>query len=495
MSNFYTDVRVIRGEIYFRGYKDGERIKENLNYQPTLFIPTNKPTEYTTLFGHPVSPMNFSSIKEARSFVRDYKDVVNFTLFGNTRFEYCYIGDNYPGRVEHDSSLLELVNFDIEVGSPRSFPEPDEALFPIISIAAKRKNKIYIWGTKSYQVRDGEVYFECKNEIDLLEKFISWWENIEPDIITGWNIRVFDIPYLVNRIKNVFGRQAALRLSPWRLISDKTDTWFGKKFKYYELVGVQMLDYLQMYKNQGGETENNRLETIAQHELDIGKIQNPYDSHYEMWEKDHQTFIEYNVRDVELVSMLEEKKQYIEMYIRMAYDAKVNYSDVFKQVTMWDAIIFNYFKGKKWVLPQSEDEIKNEKYAGAYVKEPIPGMYNWIASFDLDALYPHLIAQYNISPECITDTFVPGTFYRTSDNKYIIDKLLSREFDFSFLEEKNLTISANGHCFSRDREGFLPEILMQMYGDRKVYKKKMIEYKKALELVNDEIRKRKRTGK
>jgi DNA polymerase elongation subunit (family B) len=492
MSNFYTDVRVIRGEIYYRGYKDGERVKGNFNYEPTLFIPSNEPSEYKTLFGDNVSPMKFSSIREAKSFIKDYKDVVNFTFYGNTRFEYCYIGDNFPGRVEHDTSLMEVVNFDIEVGSPKSFPEADEALFPIISIAAKRKGKFYIWGTKDYDKKENEVYFHCKDEIDLLEKFITWWERIEPDIITGWNIRAFDVPYLVNRIKNVFGKEAAVRLSPWKLLSDKTDTWFGKKFKYYELVGIQLLDYLQIYKKQGGETENNRLETIAQHELGIGKVENPYDSHYDMWEQDHQMFIEYNVRDVELVSLLEEKKQYLEMYILMACDAKVNYSDVFRQVTMWDAIIFNYFKTKKWVLPQKQEEDKFEKYAGAFVKEPVPGMYKWVVSFDLDALYPHLIAQYNISPECLSEIFIPDTYFKTNDDRYNVDALLERKINVSeYLHDENITMAANGHCFTRDREGFLPEILMQMYEDRKAYKRKMIEYEKALELVNDEIKRRK----
>ena len=131
---------------------------------------------------------------------------------------------------------------------------------------------------------------------------------------------------------------------------------------------------------------------LGQKKLDHSEFDTFRDFYTGNWQK----FIEYNIKDVELVDQLEDKMKLIELCLTMAYDAKVNYTDVFFQVRTWDAIIYNYLKRKNVVIPPKVRTDKDTQYAGAYVKEPIPGKYDWVVSFDLNSLYPHLIMQYNI---------------------------------------------------------------------------------------------------
>jgi len=186
----------------------------------------------------------------------------------------------------------------------------------------------------------------------------------------------------------------------------------------------------------------------------------------ESWNK----FTSYNIIDVELVDRMEDKMKLIELAITMAYDAKVNYSDVFYQVRMWDAIIYNYLKKRNIIIPPKERSDKDAKYAGAYVKESIPGKYDWVVSFDLNSLYPHLIMQYNISPETLRETRHPSV---------TVDKILNQELTFELY--KDSAVCANGAMYRKDVRGFLPELMEKIYKDRTIYKKKMLIAKQDYE--------------
>lgn len=184
------------------------------------------------------------------------------------------------------------------------------------------------------------------------------------------------------------------------------------------------------------------------------------------WEK----YIDYNIKDVELVYQLEDKMKLIELCFTMAYDAKINFNDIFYQVRTWDAIIYNYLKKRNIVIPHKDRSEKNDKFVGAYVKEPKPGMYDWIVSLDLDSLYPHLIMQFNVSPETLVEQKHPTV---------TIDKILNRELNFD--DYKDYCICANGAMYRKDIRGFLPELMEKMYDERKLFKKKMLEAKKQYE--------------
>jgi len=177
---------------------------------------------------------------------------------------------------------------------------------------------------------------------------------------------------------------------------------------------------------------------------------------------------------VELVDRLEDKMKLIELAVTMAYDAKVNFDDVYSQVRMWDTLIYNFLREDNLVVPPKKVSQKDEKYAGAYVKEPIPGMYDWVVSFDLNSLYPHLIMQYNISPETLCDRKHPSV---------TVDRLLNCEIDLSNLGNK--TVCPNGSMYRTDIQGFLPKMMQRIYDERTIYKKLMLDAKKEYEKTKD----------
>jgi DNA polymerase elongation subunit (family B) len=295
--------------------------------------------------------------------------------------------------------------------------------------------------------------------------------------VTGWNIQFFDIPYLYNRIKRLMDDKVANRLSPYRMIGERTTTIHNRQQTAFDLVGIAILDYLELYKKfTYTQQESFRLDHIAYIELSENKIDySEYETLHQLYKLDYQKFIEYNIKDVELVDKLDEKMKFIDMVLALAYDAKVNMTDVFTQVRMWDTLTHNHLWKKSIVVPQKKHTSKNEQYAGAYVKEPAPGKYEWVVSFDLNSLYPHLIMQYNVSP----DTFISGKHTTTT-----IDELLEGAYE----PDRNYCMAANGHYFKKDVQGFLPEMMQKMYDDRVLYKKKMIEAQKELENIKAQLK-------
>ena len=179
--------------------------------------------------------------------------------------------------------------------------------------------------------------------------------------------------------------------------------------------------------------------------------------------------------DVEIVDKLEDKMKLIELVLAMAYDAKVNYTDVLGSTKYWDILIYNYLRQKKIVIPQKIPKTKPDKFEGAYVKEPQVGMHKWVMSFDLNSLYPHLIMQYNISPETLVA--------QDKVKDMSVDKLLDRKVDTSIL--KGVTLTPNGALFKTNKRGFLPEIMQSMYNDRVKYKKLLLQAKQEYENTKD----------
>ena len=306
--------------------------------------------------------------------------------------------------------------------------------------------------------RDDVTYHKCRDENQLIMKFLEMWETNYPDIVTGWNIQFFDIPYIYNRITKLMGDNTSKRLSPWRKIGERTTTIHNKQQTAFDLVGIAVLDYIEFYKKfTYSQQENYRLDTIATIELGEKKIDySEFENLHQLYRLDFQKFIEYNIHDVELVDRLEDKMKLIEMAMALAYDAKVNFTDVFTQVRMWDTLIHNHLMDKNIVVPQNETSSKDAQYAGAYVKEPKPGKYKWVVSFDLNSLYPHLIMQYNVSP----DTFVDGKFTNIT-----VDQLLDGKYE----PDNEYCMAANGHYFRRDKQGFLPEMMETMYTELRLW--------------------------
>jgi len=473
---FYTNVQLVGNNFLVRGYENGKHFMVRETFAPTLFVSSKKNTKYKTLTGESVEPINPGSVRDCREFFKRYDGVDNFDIFGNDRYIYQYISEMYPEpEVKFDISKIKLTTLDIEVKSENGFPDVESSAEEIllISIQDYTTKQIRTWGQGPFNNKqDNVIYKSFNSEYELLNAFINWWmiEENTPEVITGWNIELYDIPYLSRRLERVLGEKLMKRLSPWGLVTEDEIYISGRKNIAYDIGGVTQLDYLNLYKKFTYKAqESYRLDYIASVELGQKKLDHSeFDTFKDFYTQGWQKFVEYNIIDVELVDRLEDKMKLIELAITMAYDAKANYVDVFSQVRMWDTIIYNYLKKKNIVIPPKNRSYKDAKYAGAYVKEPIPGKYDWVVSFDLNSLYPHLIMQYNISPETLIDARHP---------KATVDRILSKEESI----QGDYAVCANGAQYRKDVRGFLPELMEKIYKDRTIYKKKMLEAKQQYE--------------
>jgi len=474
MSAFYTNVQLIGNQFLVRGVDNGKRYEHRDEFFPTLFVKSKKKSKYKTLNGESVETINPGTVRDCRDFYKRYEDVEGFEIYGHDRYIYQYISEKYPeDEIKFDISKIKLVTLDIEVASEQGFPDVESCEEEILAISIQdyTTKQIITWGVKPFQNNRKDVtYHHCPSEYDLLNHFITHWMRDVPDVITGWNIQLYDIPYICKRLRRVLGEKLMKRMSPWGLCSEGEIHLMGRRHTTFDVGGVCQLDYLDLYKKFTYKAqESYRLDYIAEVELGQKKLDHSeFDTFKDFYHKGWQKFIEYNIVDVELVDRLEDKMKLIELALTMAYDAKVNYNDVFYQVRMWDNIIYNYLKKRDIVIPPKNKSQKNEKYAGAYVKEPKPGRYDWVVSFDLNSLYPHLIMQYNISPETLREARCPGAS---------VERFLNQETEIG----SEYATCANGAQYRKDVRGFLPELMDKMYGDRVVFKKRMIQAKKDYE--------------
>jgi DNA polymerase elongation subunit (family B) len=461
-----------------RGYENGRHFMTREKFNPTLFVPSNKKTKYQTLGGEYVESVHPGSVRDCREFIKKYDGVENFKIYGNTGYIYQYISEMYPEEeIKFDTSKIKISTIDIEVASENGFPDVESAAEEILLITVQdyATKQIRTWGKGPFNnTQQNVIYKGFRTEYELLDDFINWWmiEGNTPEVVTGWNSELYDIPYLIRRLDRILGEKLMKRFSPWGLVTEGEIYIAGRKNISYDVGGITQLDYLNLYKKFTYKAqESYRLDYIASVELGQKKLDHSeFDTFKDFYTKGWQKFVEYNIIDVELVDRMEDKMKLIELAITMAYDAKANYADVFSQVRMWDTIIYNYLKKRNIVIPPKERSDKDSKYAGAYVKEPIPGKYDWVVSFDLNSLYPHLIMQYNISPETLLDERHPNV---------TVDKILNQEITFELYKDK--AVCANGAMFRKDVRGFLPELMEKIYKDRTIYKKKMLAAKQEYE--------------
>ncbi len=475
---FYTNVFQIGNDILIRGYENGKHFSDRQKFQPTLYVPTKRKSKWRTLDNIPVEPVQPGTIKDCREFIDKYSSVNGFAVFGNERYVHQYISEMYPeDEIKFDISKIKLITIDIEVAAESGFPDPFNCAEELLLITIQDYNtkKVITFGSRPYanQDRPNFRYVQCHDEEDLINRFLDWWQENTPEVITGWNCEFYDIPYLTGRIERIMGEKTMKKMSPWNILRRNEIVIAGRKNISCDVAGISVIDYLDLYKKSPGtpNQESYRLDHIASEELGQKKLDHSeFDTFREFYTKAWDKFVDYNIVDVELVDKLEDKLKLIDLCLTRAYDAKVNFSDIAYQVRTWDAIIYNYLKKQHIVIPQKERNQKDEKYAGAYVKEPKPGVYEWVVNFDLNSLYPHLIMQYNISPETLLDKKHPSA---------TVDKLLNQDITFEMYSD--YAVCANGAMYRKDKKGFLPELMEKMYNERVIFKKKMIQAKKDYE--------------
>jgi len=472
---FYTNAFLRGNTIFLRGYENCKRVSVKVPYKPYLFISskTEKP-EYKTISGSMVSKIEFDSIKEAKDFTETYDDVSGFGIYGMDRFIYPFLNDEYPGDIQYDKDLIRVANIDIEVDSSDGFPSIESANKAITAITVEYKKTYHVFTTVKYTKHRDDVETNIFSyEMDMLKSFLHWWKKTDFDVVTGWNVEFFDIPYLVNRIRNLLGNTWANNMSPWEIIRERTVRMWNKDQQLYDIIGMAVLDYQQLYtKFTYTKQESYRLDHIAYVELGERKMDySEYESLSDLCSQNPQKFIEYNIRDVELITKLEEKMALIELAYAIAYDAKVNLEDAFTSVLLWDVIIHNYMLSKNIVVNQTKKGDKDRQFEGAFVMDPEIGIHDWVASFDVNSLYPSLIVQYNMSPE---------TYRGMIHNFRSIDDLLKYGLSDIINEAKggNLAIAANGTCWDKTEKGIFPQLVEHMIEQRVFFKNKMTEAKK-----------------
>jgi len=494
MADFYTSVLAVGNNILYRGVKNGRSVCLKVAYTPTLYLQSNKQTKFKSLNGETLEPLKFETMKDARDFIKNYEQVENFKVYGNSRFEYAFIAENFKGDIEWDQDKVKVAIIDIEVGSENGFPDPYIASEPITAICIKYiggESKVY--GCGDYINNDENVnYIKCRDEYTLCKRFLEDWQSNYPDVVTGWNIKFFDIPYLVNRFRKILGEDTDRKLSPWNMINEREVYAMGKTNVAYDISGVATLDYIELYRwyAPGGKSqESYRLDNIAQVELGEGKISyDEFENLHQLYRLNYQKFIEYNIKDVELILKLEDKLKLIELGLTLAYDTKTNYNDIFAQTRMWDAMTYGYLLNRDIIVPPNLHTSKDKRFEGAYVKDPQIGMHEWVASFDLNSLYPHLMMQYNISPETVIHPNDHTLKMRDVISKGVtVDKMLNKEIDLDGIE--GATLTPNGQFFNTKIRGFLPNMLQDMYEDRKKFKNMMLKAQQDYENEKDESKK------
>ena len=470
---FYKNVDQVGDRILVRGWDGYKEVRFRDEFRPTLYVKSKKESKFSTLYGEPVRPIQPGTIRDCKQFCQQYDEVDGFEISGNQMYLYQWISDNFPGEVDYDPSKIRVFTIDIETAAENGFPDIESADQEILLISVKDSftGLYHVWGSKPFENSHTDVsYTLCADEQELLRKYLAWWIENYPDVITGWNVQLFDVPYICNRLDRILGTKETKLFSPWKLLSSREIYIQGRKNICYDVSGITVLDYLDLYRkftytNQ----ESYRLDHIALVELGSKKLDHSeFDTFKEFYTQDWQKFVEYNIHDVRLVDQLEDKMKLMDLAFTLAYDAKVNLEDVFSQVRMWDSIIYNYLRKRDIVIPPKHRNEKSDKYAGAYVKEPKTGRYDWVVNFDLNSLYPHLIMQYNISPETLRETRHPSAS---------VEGILNGEVQI----DGDDCVCANGAQYRKDVRGFLPELMEKIYDERSIYKRNMIEAKKKYE--------------
>ena len=484
-NSFYTSAFRHGKVIKYVGYEEGKKVSFTVPYRPTLFV-TNKGNnahDWNALDGTSVEPIVFGSMAEATDFVKSYSDVPNFKVYGNTNYVSQYLNDTFPGEIKWDRNLINVTSLDIETKFGDGFPEPALADQEVTAITMKNNidDTYYTFGCGEYDVDKAllqthtVIYVKCADEKELLHKFVYHWAKTSPDIVTGWNCEFFDIPYLVNRIRKINGESRMKMLSPWRMIDEReTHTGYGQTTLKYEIKGVAILDYMAIFKKFGysyGPQESYKLDHIAnvvlgEKKLDFGEASDLNELHA----NDYQKFIDYNIKDVELIDRMEDKLGLISLCLTMAYRGGVNYEQVLGTVAIWDSIIYRDLHSKRIAVPQNSESFKGA-YPGGYVKEPHVGMHDWVCSFDLNSLYPSIIMQYNMSPE---------TILNDDELNVTVETVLAKQVKNTV---PNTALAVGGTRFSTKKLGIIPAIIQEIYNDRVKFKQAQLKAEQELELT------------
>ena len=477
--NFYTNCLLHGNKILLKGISDGREYLKKVDYRPSLYTLTDNDSEFKTIYGDNLKEKKFDSIRDAKQYISDNKEVSNFKIFGNDDLAQQYLCREFS-EVKYDPSKIKISVFDIETTTEHGFPEwqnPIEEIL-LVTFVDYHTKVITAFGRRPID-RDkfthikGEYYFNLiPNEKEFIEK-VARHVRSNVDILSGWYIGGFDLPYLFARAKTLLGEEFIHEFSPWGIVNTRVRrSESGQVSEYYDIKGISVLDYIDLYEKYAvKKQENYALDTIANVELGVGKLENPYNSFKDWYENDFTNFTEYNAIDCMRVIELEEKLNMILLVISIAYDAHINFDEVASPVRTWHGILHHYFYENNMAVEVKTSYPEGKSIMGGYVHDIDPIKKDWTITFDATSLYPSIIMGWNISPETLSE----GT------TDISIESSLA---DFK-PREADVCIALNTHMFSRDKQGVIPKVIERVFVDRQTYKKKMLEAKSKYEETGD----------
>lgn len=568
-KKFYTFVGTMDNAVYHRYYDENknevcEKVEE---YDYTLYIEHHsEKSGYKSLLGRNLKEFMFPTPQDLSKFYRENKDM--FSIHGNDSAVQQFIAKEYNYDVKQ-TCPVNILNFDLEVEHSQGFPDPQKGEQEILSVSVKKfgaDEVMYSIGTKplvEYDNPNGK-YIQCKDEKEVIVQFLKIWKDINPQIITGWNIDNFDIPYLVNRIKNVFGKKALSHLSPFKDKVKNNDKLITEKLVndkiQYEIFGITSYDYIELYQKYNlQKQESYKLDYIGEVEISQRKVNfdeykkslmNLYNGEittdlktpfaeldtimkfarirevsrrrlaqvgytiendtkflgedvysFELDSFDFQLikdgdndtlkgiynycdervktlsykkFVMYNEQDANIVELIDNKKKYIKQAVRVAHMSRSRLRDIFGTVAPWDNMLYARLLAKGIQIPPRESFEKDEKFTGAYVKDPILGFHKWIVSFDYKSLYPSIIRLLKMSPESL----IKG---QDENRMATLAKILSREYETDSIKEQGHGVAGNGSVFDQSVDGVLPETMEFLMEERDVVKDEMKDYKNYMQ--------------
>jgi len=499
MKDFYTNIINVGDDMIVVGYKDGKKIKEKVPFPTEIFTEVNEYTGHVSQDGRNLLK-HVKTIKEFFEFTKTYRQEI--PLYGDIAPVYQFIQTKW-GKEEqfYDISLVRTAVIDIEVLSEEGFPNINHPVSPISAITVKnlKNGNFYVISLKDFDkekmqinIDKSKIYFKkFDNEVELLQGFLYIIKTISPDIITGWNVEYFDIPYLTNRIAFLLGEDFLKQLSPINKVTKTKTKMSFQEIEYYDF-HIPVLDALTLYKKFSKEKqESYSLDNISEVELKKNKLQYDDFSLNQLWNSDSQKYIEYNIWDVELVSLLNRKLNLIDLALTIAYESRVLFKDIFSPVKLWEVIIYNALKIKNIEIPPINRKAEKLPYPGAYVQNPKTGLHKWIISYDINSLYPNIIIGCNLSKETIPhlsldraekihmSEFLSNDIkdeYSKIESEYTaVDKLLKTDrFIYSdYCKKYDFCYTPNGRFWKRNKQGTVGEIMEKKYNERIAVRKQM----------------------
>ena len=490
---FYTNISQMGNKFLHRFIdSDGNKHSKFIHHSPSVFINSKKETGFTGVKGENLQEKSFDIVKDAKEYVKLYSFL--HPIHGQLQWRLNCIQKLYPNDINYDFDKLIIATLDIEnIIGDEGFTKPEDATQQITAITVGVDKHYYAFSCVDYVVEADDVtHVKCTNEKELLIKFLEYWKHLEPDILSGWNCAGYDVPYLINRISKILGEKFIGLLAPTAYKHNKKYAVSSRNSSdgvVWTLSGISIMDYMLMYKKFTFKLrERYSLDYIAYVELGDKKID--YSEHGnldDLYRNDPQKYVTYNIKDVKLIDRLDDKLNMFLLTTSLAYMTHINFDDVFSQVRLWDQFIYCEMMKDTIVVQPKKDFSKDEKYEGAVVFKPKIGMFDWIMSFDLDGLYPHIMMQNNISIEKLIefpdieedellcqywDDYTGKIDLGMSVDDFVKGKDIPIK---ESLISNNLALSANGSMYKKDSDGIIPIMLKKLYIKRTGFKKAQLE--------------------